>query len=211
MALLLTPPHCSQRPALSPSCNVAAYIDQRIMGWQHMYPFPTCRHAKPPCPYLDPEVIPAAPRDAPQPRGCPAGMTAVVLCVPQGLFATLGGASISTLIGLWFGTVLLTLKTHRWETLFAILKICLYPPGATYQCSSTIQSFFKGRRNAWPHLCLIYGLISCFSARWIVTSASHGWAAPICVVQGAAALLGHCVGAARRDGLRAAPHWRRPH
>ena len=31
----------------------------------------------------------------------------------QGLFATLGGASISTFIGLWFGAVLLTLKTHR--------------------------------------------------------------------------------------------------
>ena len=57
MALLLTPPHCSQRPALSPACNVAAYVDQWIMGQQHLYPFPTCRHAKPPCPYLDPEVV----------------------------------------------------------------------------------------------------------------------------------------------------------
>ena len=31
----------------------------------------------------------------------------------QGLFTTLGGASVSTLVGLWFGAVLLTLRSHR--------------------------------------------------------------------------------------------------
>ena len=31
----------------------------------------------------------------------------------QGLFTTLGGASVSTFIGLWFGAVLLTLRGHR--------------------------------------------------------------------------------------------------
>lgn len=31
----------------------------------------------------------------------------------QGLFATLGGGAVSTFIGLWFGAVLLTLRSHR--------------------------------------------------------------------------------------------------
>jgi hypothetical protein len=44
----------------------------------------------------------------------------------QGPFTTLGGASVSTFIGLWFGTVLLTLRTHRarlqaWATAAALL------------------------------------------------------------------------------------------
>ena len=44
----------------------------------------------------------------------------------QGLFTTLGGASVSTLVGLWFGAVLLTLRSHRgrlqaWATASALL------------------------------------------------------------------------------------------
>ena len=59
-------------------------------------------------------------RHYPVPTGChalvhPYKVAMHVVLVWQGLFATLGGAFISTLIGVWFGTVLLTLKTHRWE------------------------------------------------------------------------------------------------
>ena len=57
MSLLLTPPGCPVRPALTPACNVASRLDQWVAGAQHMYPFPSCRHTQPPCPYLDPEVI----------------------------------------------------------------------------------------------------------------------------------------------------------
>lgn len=56
MALLLRPPGCAAFPALSPDCNVAAYADAWLLGRSHLYPWPSCRHADPPCDYLDPEV-----------------------------------------------------------------------------------------------------------------------------------------------------------
>jgi hypothetical protein len=60
MSLLLVPPGCGERPALTPACNVAAWLDARLLGPQHLYPFPSCRAAQPPCPYLDPEAHPCA-------------------------------------------------------------------------------------------------------------------------------------------------------
>ena len=56
LSLLLVPPGCTARPALTPACNVASWVDQQLLGPQHLYPFPSCRSAQPPCPYLDPEV-----------------------------------------------------------------------------------------------------------------------------------------------------------
>lgn len=56
VALLLRPPACSEIPALSPECNMAAYLDAWLLGRDHLYPYPSCRRADPPCAYLDPEV-----------------------------------------------------------------------------------------------------------------------------------------------------------
>lgn len=110
VALLLRPPGCTEVPALTPDCNVAAYIDALLMGQNHSYPYPSCRRADPPCAYLDPE----------------------------GLFATLSGAVASTFLGLWYGTVLLTLRDHRtrlksWacaSTLLIELGLALHITGA---------------------------------------------------------------------------------
>ena len=56
MALLLRPPGCTEVPARSPDCNVAAYLDAWLLGRKHLYAYPSCRCADPPCAYLDPEV-----------------------------------------------------------------------------------------------------------------------------------------------------------
>ncbi len=56
MALFLRPPGCLARPALTADCNVAAYVDAWLLGRSHLYPWPSCRRANPPCKYLDPEV-----------------------------------------------------------------------------------------------------------------------------------------------------------
>ncbi|BDA45874.1 Heparan-alpha-glucosaminide N-acetyltransferase [Coccomyxa sp. Obi] len=85
VALLLRPPGCTEAPALTPDCNMTACIDAWLLGQNHLYPYPSCRRADPPCAYLDPE----------------------------GLFATLSGAVASTFLGLWYGTVLLALRGHR--------------------------------------------------------------------------------------------------
>lgn len=58
MALLLRPPGCAALPAVTPDCNVAAHIDALLLGRRHLYPYPSCRRADPPCAYLDPEVSP---------------------------------------------------------------------------------------------------------------------------------------------------------
>lgn len=58
MALLMRPPGCREWPALSPRCNMAAYLDAALLGRGHLYPYPSCRKADPPCEYMEPEVIP---------------------------------------------------------------------------------------------------------------------------------------------------------
>eukprot|EP00884_Botryococcus_braunii_P002642 jgi/Botrbrau1/12379/Bobra.0084s0004.2 len=74
--LLVKVPSCPDTvPAIIPSCNVAAFVDFELLGPNHMYPFPTCRQADPPCPFFDPE----------------------------GLYTTLGGAMLSTLLGVMAG------------------------------------------------------------------------------------------------------------
>jgi hypothetical protein len=74
--LLVKVPTCPDVvPALTPSCNVAAFVDFKLLGPNHMYPYPTCQHAQPPCPFFDPE----------------------------GLYTTLGGALLSTLLGVIAG------------------------------------------------------------------------------------------------------------
>lgn len=76
LTLLATVPSCPEvQPPNTPACNLAEYVDTQIMGINHMYPYPTCHKAQPPCLAFDPE----------------------------GLFATVGGATVSTLLGLLAG------------------------------------------------------------------------------------------------------------
>ena len=61
-----------------------------------------------------------------------------IMWLLQGLFATLSGAVASTFLGLWYGTVLLTLRGHRarlknWayaSTLLIELGLALHVTGA---------------------------------------------------------------------------------
>eukprot|EP00884_Botryococcus_braunii_P002644 jgi/Botrbrau1/12380/Bobra.0084s0004.3 len=84
--LLVKVPSCPDTvPAIIPSCNVAAFVDFELLGPNHMYPFPTCRQADPPCPFFDPE----------------------------GLYTTLGGAMLSTLLGVMAGCILHICSSHQ--------------------------------------------------------------------------------------------------
>lgn len=74
--MLVQVPSCPHVvPAITPNCNVAAFVDCQLLGPNHMFPNPTCRQAEPPCPAFDPE----------------------------GLYTTLGGAILSTFLGVLFG------------------------------------------------------------------------------------------------------------
>lgn len=75
LSLTIPVPGC-RLPALTTACNAAAWIDGKLLRPRHMYPYPTCRAAKPPCAAFDPE----------------------------GLFTTLGGATSSAAFGLAIGS-----------------------------------------------------------------------------------------------------------
>jgi heparan-alpha-glucosaminide N-acetyltransferase len=45
------------RGKLAPNCNAAGYLDSLILTTNHMYRWPTCLDAVPPCEYFDPEGL----------------------------------------------------------------------------------------------------------------------------------------------------------
>lgn len=50
-------PGCPKRGMLTPPCNAAGWIDYNILTPNHMYAWPTCLWAEPPCQYFDPEGL----------------------------------------------------------------------------------------------------------------------------------------------------------
>ncbi|MEW5320228.1 MAG: hypothetical protein WDW38_011317 [Sanguina aurantia] len=89
MVIMTQPvPTCpSLVPALSPDCNMAAYLDVQVFGAEHLYAWPACRKLTHPCKHHDPE----------------------------GLLSTVG-AILTSICGLWFGHILQRYKGH-WERL----------------------------------------------------------------------------------------------
>jgi heparan-alpha-glucosaminide N-acetyltransferase len=73
-----------RRGSLKDYCNAAGYVDYHILTVNHMYPEPTCLQSTPPCPYFDPEGILST------------------------FFAT-----VSPLIGLYFGYMLIHYTSHK--------------------------------------------------------------------------------------------------
>ncbi|MEW5320229.1 MAG: hypothetical protein WDW38_011318 [Sanguina aurantia] len=49
------PTWSSQLLALSPDCNMSAYLDVQVFGAAHLYAWPACRKLTPPCKHHDPE------------------------------------------------------------------------------------------------------------------------------------------------------------
>ena len=84
LSLTVPVPGCTP-PALTPDCNAASWIDAKVLGKAHLYPYPSCRSSHPPCKAFDPE----------------------------GLFTTAGGAMSSTAIGLGYGSAFLMLRTQK--------------------------------------------------------------------------------------------------
>eukprot|EP01122_Echinamoeba_exundans_P010859 TRINITY_DN414_c0_g1_i4.p1 TRINITY_DN414_c0_g1~~TRINITY_DN414_c0_g1_i4.p1 ORF type:complete len:382 (-),score=20.92 TRINITY_DN414_c0_g1_i4:127-1272(-) len=50
-------PGCPSRGMLTPPCNAAGWLDVKILTPSHMYAYPTCHEANPPCEYFDPEGL----------------------------------------------------------------------------------------------------------------------------------------------------------
>ena len=83
LSLTIPIPGC-RMPPLTTSCNAAAWVDAKLLRPTHMYPFPTCRRANPPCAVFDPE----------------------------GLFTTLGGAMSSAGFGVALGSHFVYQRGH---------------------------------------------------------------------------------------------------
>lgn len=82
LSVSLRAPNC-KGGSLSTACNFAAWFDSKVLRPAHMYPYPTCRSASPPCTFFDPE----------------------------GLFTTLGGAMASTAAGAAMGSSFVVLRS----------------------------------------------------------------------------------------------------
>jgi heparan-alpha-glucosaminide N-acetyltransferase len=78
-------PDCGYtRGHITPQCNAAGVIDAAILTPSHIYPYPSCLQANPPCTYFDPE----------------------------GILTTFGSIA-SCFFGLYYGLILFHYKDHK--------------------------------------------------------------------------------------------------
>ncbi|CAL9171622.1 unnamed protein product [Musa hybrid cultivar] len=92
---------CGTRGSLDPPCNAVGYVDQQVLGINHMYRRPAWKRSKA-CTYGSPHAGPLR-NDAP--AWCQSPFE------PEGIVSSIS-AILSTIIGVHFGHVLVHMKSH---------------------------------------------------------------------------------------------------